>query len=646
LVASGEENTIMAITAEITARREAEEALREKEARYRHLFDNAEVGMFRTRLDGSEILDFNEKYLEIFERTREEVQGGPATIHWADLSERAEMVRRLEAEGRVTDMECSMLTATGAVRRCLTSVRLYREQGVLEGSILDITDWKEAEERLRKLSDQVPGVIYEYRLYADGRSCFPYSSSGIQDIYEVTPEEVREDATPVFGRIHPDDLDATAAAIFESARTLELFHWEFRVVLPRQGLRWRLCDAAPSRMPDGGTLWYGIISDITERKLAEAERVRLQAQLQQVQKLESLGSLAGGVAHDMNNVLGAILGLATVNLKSHPEGSPTHQAFSTIAKAATRGGEMVRRLLTFARQSPVEDHETDLNGIITEAVKLLERTTLAQVRLELDLEPGLRLIRGDAGALSHVFLNLCVNAVDAMDGRGTLTLRTRNVDPEWIEATVEDSGVGMSQAVLAQAFDPFFTTKMQGKGTGLGLSIVHTTVTAHRGLIEIQSEPGRGSQVRMRFPTVPAEVHTPEPTREASGRPSQRALHVLLVDDDQLIQCSLNLMLDFLGHRATSFDSGEEALAGLEGGLQPDVVILDMNMPGLGGAGTLPRLRTLRPQVPILVATGRVNQATLNLVGAQPGVTLLSKPFTLEELQQRLEQVAPRVNGA
>lgn len=147
-----------------------------------------------------------------------------------------------------------------------------------------------AGEMLAKLTDQVPGVVYQYRLYPDGRSCFPYSSSGMRQIYEVTSEEVREDATPVFGRLHPDDLEATSEAIFESARKLSVFHWEFRVVLPRQGLRWRLCDARPERMPDGGTLWYGIITDVTDRKLAEEALRAGSRELNEAQRLARVGN--------------------------------------------------------------------------------------------------------------------------------------------------------------------------------------------------------------------------------------------------------------------------------------------------------------------------------------------------------------------
>ncbi|MDD5210469.1 MAG: PAS domain S-box protein [Elusimicrobiales bacterium] len=168
----------------------------------------------------------------------------------------------------------------------------------LWGTFQDISERKLAEERLRILSDMVPGVVYQYRLYPDGRSCFPYASTGMNDIYEVTPEEVREDATPVFGRIHPDDLKSTSDAIMGSARENSIFHWEFRVVLPRQGLRWRMCDARPERMPDGSTLWYGIITDITARRQAEAALEKYAAELQEAHTVAKMGSYYFDLAAD------------------------------------------------------------------------------------------------------------------------------------------------------------------------------------------------------------------------------------------------------------------------------------------------------------------------------------------------------------
>jgi len=383
----------------------------------------------------------------------------------------------------------------------------------------------------------------------------------------------------------------------------------------------------------------GIYEDITERKRTEEEREKLQAQLRQSQKMEGLGNLAGGVAHDMNNVLGAILGLATAHLDAQLPDSPVHKAFEIIIKAAERGGKMVKSLLSFSRQTAFEERQLDLNKIIQEEVTLLERTTLAKVHLEMNLAGDLRPIRGDESALTHAILNLCLNAVDAMPDNGTITLRTQNLGDHWVEVQVEDTGVGMPKEVLDRAMDPFFTTKGVG-GTGLGLSLVYSTLKAHQGHIDIQSEAGRGTCVRLRFPACAIEAQALKPSVSIAAPGPQKALRVLLVDDDELIQIATRMILETLGHSVNAAQSGEEALAKLEAGFEPDLVILDMNMPGLGGTGTLPQLRVLRPAVPILLATGRTDQTALNLASTFAGVTLFPKPFGLRELQKYLETLA------
>ena len=383
-----------------------------------------------------------------------------------------------------------------------------------------------------------------------------------------------------------------------------------------------------------------IVRDTTEHARAREQQELLQAHLRQAQKMESLGTLAGGLAHDMNNVLGAILSLASTNLEASPDGSQAHHAFDIISRAAIRGGDMVKSLLSFARQSPAKEQEFDVNAILRDEIQILERTTQANLRIDMDLEENLRPIRGDASALSHAFMNLCINAVDAMPESGTLTLRSRNMDPDWIEVKVEDTGIGMPKDVLGRALEPFFTTKMTGKGTGLGLSMVYSTVKAHKGQVEIQSEPGHGTQVSVRLPTCDPAPETEEQAREPIPVGSLKVLKVLLVDDDDLIQSAMQAILESLGHAVTEAPSGETALATIEAGFRPDVVILDMNMPGLGGVGTLPGLRGLLPDVPVLLSTGRVDQAALNLAEAHPHVTLLPKPFGLKELKQRLEALA------
>jgi len=379
--------------------------------------------------------------------------------------------------------------------------------------------------------------------------------------------------------------------------------------------------------------------ELANKELAvqNEENIRLQERLFQAEKMESLGLLAGGVAHDMNNVLGAILGLSSAMQNLQVVDSPAWRAFGTIEKAATRGGKLVKSLLVFTRNSLPEEQVLNLNEILQEEVQILAHTTLSHVRLTLDLDSELRPIRGDGAALTHAIMNLCVNAVDAMPEEGILTLRTRNIDNAWIEVVVEDTGSGMSKEVLKRAFDPFFTTKEIGKGTGLGLSVVNRTVKAHQGQLEIQSEPGHGTRVGIRLPACKPPPCPEETAAVPRSEASAGTLRVLLVDDDDLIQSSVRSVLETLGHRVSTALCGEDALARLEGGYEPDVVILDMNMPGLGGAGTLARLRALRPLLPVLLATGRVDQAALDLVKAHPHVTLMSKPFSMQELQAHLE---------
>ena len=257
--------------------------------------------------------------------------------------------------------------------------------------------------------------------------------------------------------------------------------------------------------------------------------------------------------------------------------------------------------------------------------------------MELDLAPDLRLIRGDGAALTHAVMNLCVNAVDAMPQEGHLTLRTRNIDNHWIEVRVEDSGSGMTKEVLQKARDPFFTTK--ASGTGLGLALVHSSVKAHRGQLELISEPGRGTCVRLRLPACEATIRVPEQEPVAPDAAPTRSLSVLVVDDDVMATRAFEELLQALHHSHSTVGSGEGALALLQDGFQPDVVLLDINMPGLGGTGTLPRLRALRPTLPVLLITGRADQAAIDLAATQPGVTLLAKPFGLLELRQYFESI-------
>jgi CheY-like chemotaxis protein len=278
-------------------------------------------------------------------------------------------------------------------------------------------------------------------------------------------------------------------------------------------------------------------------------------------------------------------------------------------------------------------------------VQLLDATTLKRIRITTELQDPLGLVAGDEGELSHALMNLCLNALDAMPGTGTLVIRTRRLAGGAIELSVQDDGEGMSPEVLKQAIDPFFTTKPVGKGTGLGLAMVYGTVKAHGGTFDIHSEPGKGTEVMLGFPPIPETGPAlPGQGVEQGQDPAsaRRGMRILLVDDDELIRLSLPAMLQALGHEVHTEEGGLEALASLEAGLEVDLVILDLTMPGLSGAETLPRMLALRPGLPVLLSTGYADQEIKHLMADRPNVGVIWKPFSLDELRGKLESLRGR----
>lgn len=634
----------LAFISDISERKAIEERLRESEERFRSYVEQSIDVIFT--LDAQGIITFvSPAWERHFGFPASEVLGKPFApfVHPEDVRPCMDYLLRVLSTGKVeTGPPHRIQRSDGAWRWFVANGASMSTPGgerQFIGVARDITETRGAEEALRESEEQMR-IIFEASeagiIVVSPQGDIRFANRRMAEMFGMTNQELI--GTPYPEHLHPSEKQ------IGDERMRQLIRGEIpSVSLERHYVRsdgtgfWGHLSGRRLEFPDGSLrALVGVITDITERRRMEEERQAIEQKIHQTQKMESLGSLAGGVAHDMNNVLGAILGLASAHLETQPEGSPAHRAFETIIQAAERGGTTVRSLLSLARQSPSELRELDLNAILRDEVRLLERTTLARVHLRMELAPGLRPVMGDAGALTHAFMNLCVNAVEAMPESGTLVLGTRNVDPGWIEVRVEDTGSGMPRDVLEKALDPFFTTKAIGKGTGLGLAMVYSTVKAHQGQMEIQSEPGQGTRVLLRFPACAPAVPAPEPAAPRPA-PSHRNLRVLLVDDDELIQISTQAVLEALGHTVTPALRGEEALAILEAGMEPDVVLLDMNMPGLGGGGTLPRLRALRPAVPVLLATGRADQAALNLVAAHPFVTLLPKPFGMKDLQRHLE---------
>ena len=410
--------------------------------------------------------------------------------------------------------------------------------------------------------------------------------------------------------------------------------------LKKDGSRISAMFAGQLLMMQGQPCLLGAVVDMTERQQADQERRRLEAEIHHAQKLESLGSLASGVAHDMNNVLAAIQTVAELLTLPTSRSPEDLRNLALIARATVRGRDLVRGLTQFVRKDLQEAEHLDLNGLIREEAELLDRTLLQKVRVILALDPDLPPILGDRSALGNALMNLCVNAADAMPRGGMLTLRTLQAGEGWVEWAVEDTGEGMPAEVLARATEPFFTTKGIGKGTGLGLALVHGVAKAHGGGLELLSVVGQGTTVKLRLPALSLPAVPAQELAEAD-LDVPRCLRILVVDDDELIRASLPGMLEFAGHGTVLADSGRAAISLMEHGLEVDLAILDLNMPDLGGLETLERLRALRPNLPVLIASGYLDPASLATLAPYRQVGLLAKPFAMKELRTRFRELLP-----
>jgi len=374
--------------------------------------------------------------------------------------------------------------------------------------------------------------------------------------------------------------------------------------------------------------------DISERKVEEEARGQAEARIAQAQHLEAIGELSAGVAHNINNVLTAIMATAEVR-QMLTSSTDDLKAFEIIDTACKRGRDVVRSLVQFAHPCLSQIAPVNLHNLLVEICQMLEVTAQSRIKIEKEFSAECFWVSGNAGTLSSAFWNLCHNALDALPDGGTLTLRTTELEQDWVGVSVEDNGTGMAPEILAKVLDPFFTTKPVGQGTGLGLSMAYGVIKAHGGSLAISSQLGKGTVVAIRIPRTPALVKDvgPEP------HPSMlNAMDILLVDDDEDVRFLTSRLFKAGGMNVSCAEGGEQALAYLRTHALPDLVILDQNMPGIDGIQTMGAIRALHPDLPILISSGRMDIEGWECF-KRPKIAFLSKPFDLVELREKLRKM-------
>jgi len=390
---------------------------------------------------------------------------------------------------------------------------------------------------------------------------------------------------------------------------------------------------------------YQFVSDVTERVRRETQLAEAQEALRQAQKMEAMGQLTGGVAHDFNNLLTPIVG--TLDLLQHKQlgGTREQRLIAGAAQSAERARTLVQRLLAFARRQPLQLIPVDIATLVTGMGDLVASTTGPQIRIEVDMVPGLPPADADPNQLEMALLNLAVNARDAMPGGGTLRIavshehvtaaHTLAVPPgDYIRLSVTDTGSGMDAATLARAVEPFFSTKGVGKGTGLGLSMVHGLASQLGGALDIDSRPGQGTRVDLLLP-VSGSALDPVVAGQLCAGPTRRSGRALLVDDEDLVRHSTADMLSDLGYTVIEAVSAEDAMQIVDEGAAFDLLVTDHLMPGLSGTELARLVKARRPGVSILLVSGYADAD-----GVDPSVARLTKPFRQADLAASLAQFA------
>ena len=402
------------------------------------------------------------------------------------------------------------------------------------------------------------------------------------------------------------------------------------------------------------------IGQFLRRRQADEQRQLLEAQLHQAQKMQAIGTLATGIAHEFNNVLRAILANVELARMDAPAEHAVRESIEEIDKASRRARDIVQRILAFARPQPAQRRRLCLAEIASEAIRLLAPTVPPGVRLEAAFGADTPEILGDATQIHQLLLNLCANALQAIgSGPGNITVRTCGVSAgpagepaiarlptgPYARLSVSDSGKGIDPAIQARIFEPFFSTKSVGEGTGLGLAIVHGIVRGHEGAIDLKSEPGKGTTFHVYLPAVQTSAQRQAPV-EASARPSGRGHHVLFLDDSEALVSAMVRSLSRRGYRVSGYSSPEEALHALrEQPLTYDVVVTDYIMPGMNGLEVARAVAAIRPNLPVVLFSGHIDDE-LRRKARESGVCqLMGKLGAADELTEAIDRLAAADRG-
>ena len=543
-------------------------------------------------------------------------------------------------------MACGYAAESDRAAEILRAAREDLEKRVEERT----RELSESEERYRTVSDLSSDFAFAARMSRDHEMTFDWVTTAVTPVTGYEPEELS--GQQWISMIHAEDRAAVVEAVDEvlqgEPRSLEL-----RIQTKSGELRWLfMVLGARRRDPDGSALLVGSVRNITELKRAEQDRRQLDRHMQEAQRLESLGVLAGGVAHDFNNILTVIRGNTELLLDDLSSDGPQRERLTRIQASAEYAQALTRQMLTYSGKASLTVRPMDVSQVALDMLDLLRASVAKKGQLDVDLDDDLPAVEGDDTQIRQVLLNLVTNAAEALrDQGGSIQIRTRlcqvssaelvgafgTPDPkpgEYVAVEVSDTGEGIGGTRIARVFEPFFTSKTSGRG--LGLAAVLGIVRAHGGVIQVETQLGEGTTFRVLLPPSLRAASQPAPARERPQATGGSGT-ILVVDDEEAVIEIAQAFLERAGFRVLTAAGGREAVAALQThGDDIDAVVLDLVMPEMGGAETFDALRRIRPELPILVVSGYDKEmASEHFVGR--GIAgFLYKPYEPDELVERV----------
>lgn len=644
-------------------RKQSEATLRESEARFRALTQTIPNQVWTAKPDGA--LDwFNQKILDYTGKTIEQLYGDGwgNIVHREDLPRVAQEWAASLVSGKVYETEFRIRRHDGVFRWHI--VRAVPIEGVggssrWLGTNTDIDDQKAAQAELSRLNASLGQRVQErtrdldrmWRLSTDVMMVARFNGM----ITAVNPawknllgwDEKDLLGTSFIALIHEDDREAGLAETARLAAGMSTLRFEnqFR---HRDGsyrvISW-------TAVPDEEFI-HAVGRDITAERAADRALKEAEARLRQSQKMEALGQLTGGIAHDFNNLLQGISGsLETVRRRLAEGRTDDVERFMTSAtNSSTRAAALIHRLLAFARRQSLDSKAVNISQLVESMEEMLRRTLGEQLGLRVVTGKDVWHARSDENQLESAILNLAINARDAMPEGGTLTIETSNevldeaytsnhdgLNPgEYAVVSVTDTGMGMPADVLAKAFDPFFTTKPIGQGTGLGLSMIYGFTQQSGGHVRIESEPGRGTTVKLYLPRDTIALEAPMPAVTPAAIPQGAGEVVLVVEDEPAVRMLVVEELHDLGYTTIEAATGLAAIPILESSRKIDLLVSDVGLPGMNGRQVAEIARQHRPHLPVLFMTGYAENAAVRSEFLAAGMEMIAKPFALDELATRI----------